>query len=107
MSVLSDSFLRILLGGGPFRQQSKQLIPEVLVGKWGHSNRGSAYKSPEPLPDQLQKRFWNGKEKWVLVDVEESGGVCRAASPSRDFLGGSQDSAHVCALTAEMGHSTQ
>ena len=108
MSVLSDSFLRIL-GGGAFRQQSKQLILDVTVGKWGHSNRGSACKTPEPLPEQLQNRFWNGKEKWVfhLLDVEERGGVCRAALTFRDLLGGSQDSAHICVLTAETGHGAQ
>ena len=48
-------FLRILGGRGGFRQQGRQLILEALVGKRGHSNRGSACKTPELLPDQL---YW-------------------------------------------------
>ena len=87
---------------GAFRQQGKLLALDVLVGKWGLSNRGSARITPEALPGQPQNRFWNGKEKWVfhLLDLEERAGVCRAALTFRDWLGGSQDPAHACGLCA-------
>ena len=66
------------------------------MGKWGHSNRGSACITPLALPGQPQNRFWNGKQKWVfhLLDVEERAGVCRT-----------QHMLVTCVLTAEMGHS--
>ena len=42
------------------------------MGKWGHSNRGSACKTPEPLPEQLQNCSWNGK-KWVFPPTRRGG----------------------------------
>ena len=68
------------------------------MGKWRFSNWGSAHKTPEPLPEQLQNRFWNGKEKWVfhLLDVEERAGVCRAALSRLQGLAGRLTGPSTC-----------
>lgn len=70
-----------------------------------HSHRGSACKSPGPLPEQLPER--PGKVVLPPTSWEGGGGACRDTLTFEELLGGSRDSEPACMRTAKMGHSVQ